>query len=239
MLEVGQDPSTTNHQETLVLFRESGLAMASVSTCPTKIQVPNKRRRKQYVGVRTKLYHEKTGRHPTEMIRTFEEIYHALQEHCNLDLQLERDILLADDDPLLISIRDMLKPHDKLGQTDPPRKKRKTTKGEGESDGEPPSEDESVEDGDLPEYEDWVGIHTEAYLKLDPPCTWTMPALQERFNHYRENPWFTSLPPRFQCMILYWDYNMPLSQAGIVDSDGNYLPEVFVDVFPWKNKVIN
>ncbi len=234
----------TNHDNMVSEFASNGISTAHAATDPEKIGACQSRKRRYYIGLLVAEYLSRTEfvEFDSDLFASvFQEFYTELENEVKVGLNLEKDILLCEHDSLVARAKGQLKEHPQLGTLEIPplapsraNKRRRVSEGSEDED-EQPADEESDEEqglGDGEEFEEavWVVKHREMYAALG--ITWGMPAAQERFAFYSRNPWFCSLSPRMQCVILYFDMVEPLDQsyAGETVVFDNEAEEIFIDV---------
>lgn len=177
-----------------------------------------------------------------------------LENVCTLNIDLDADILLPDGDSLLAKAAGELKFHKENSMTEPPKalKRKRCPKNKAgakrrrvsvEEEGESANEDESDEDDanaadvgdDQParEYQDWVYLHQKYWNALYDKLgmteqRWTMPSLNPLYKLYEDNRWYTSLPARYQDIVLYWHLKAPLEPPQ--NATYSDVKEIFVDL---------
>ena len=57
---------------------------------------------------------------------------------------------------------------------------------------------------------------------------WTMPSLNPLYKLYEDNRWYTSLPARYQDIVLYWHLKAPLEPPQ--NATYSDVKEIFVDL---------
>lgn len=228
----------SNLDQSIVKFQQHRVAIGVAELNPVGVGFPRDRGRLHFAGMKTSVS-EKMGMDSetlhNAMSERFPEIVDRLKSDVDLHVSLE-DILLPDEHHLLSAAEQELKVHPMNGPTVVPLKKSKSAKRQrvdedldesGDKDNGEAEGDEQLDvegEGTEPKYEDWVYDHTNSYAKLEPPWIWTMPALNPLYQRYKNNMFFVSLSPRFQCCILYRDAECPL-EGGIDDG-----PEESFDV---------